>query len=126
MEPKAVIVEEMVPGLRWFYEYEDETPMGERIVVELCRCENTGGSNSLPALWHKHGYTETVLEDWWSIMTYIYDSEGNCYGIYNPQTKTEVDEYLNRRAVIDYDWMLPATEVNREKLLREIERRAFG
>lgn len=118
---RAVKIEEMVPGRRWFYKYEEPTPLGERVVVELCRCENPGGSNSIPALWHKRGYTSTVLDDWWSVQTYAHDSEGNCWGRYNPTVKRE-----GARPVIDFDWLFPATEANREKLLREIERRAFS
>lgn len=120
---KAFKIEEMVPGRRWFYEYEELTPRGERIVVELCRCENPDASDkkTLPYLWHKHGYTPTVLDDWWSVQVYAYDSEGNCWGRYNPTEKHDVP-----RPVIDFDWLLPATDANREKLLREIERRAFA
>lgn len=122
MEPKAYKIEEMVEGGRWFYECEEQTPKGERLVVELCVNENPGGDkSSIPALWHKHGYTPTELSDWWSVQTYVYDAEGNCYGRYNPTIKRE-----EARSVIDFDWMLPATEANREKILREIERRAFG
>lgn len=117
----TVKIEEMAPGLRWFYEYQKPTPRGERIVVELCRCENPGGSNSLPVLWNKNGHTSTVLDDWWGVQVYAYDSEGNCWGRYNPTEKHDVP-----RPVIDFKWMLSATEENREKLLREIERRAFG
>lgn len=121
MTRKAFKIEEVVPGSHLFYEYEELTPKGERLVVEMLRFDNPGGKNSIPVLWRKHGYTSTVLDDWWSVNTYAYDNEGNCYGRYNPTVKRE-----ESRAVTDFDWKLPATEENRERLLREIERRAFG
>ena len=121
MTRKAFKIEEVVPGSHLFYEYEELTPKGERLVVEMLRFDNPGGKNSIPVLRHKHGYTSTVLDDWWSVNTYAYDNEGNCYGRYNPTVKRE-----ESRAVTDFDWKLPATEENRERLLREIERRAFG
>lgn len=67
------------------------------------------------------GYTPTVLDDWWSVQTFAYDIDGNCYGRYNPTVKRE-----GTRAVVDFSWKLSATEGNLEKILREIERRAFG
>lgn len=122
MEKRNVQIEELVPNLRWFYFYEDTTPRDERIIVEFTRCENTGSKSCLPALWYKHGHTPTELPDWWSVRVYVCEAEGDCYGRYNPTDK--LDERINRH-VIDFDWILPATEANREKLLREIERRAF-
>lgn len=121
MTRKAIKIEEVVPGSHLLYTYEELTLKGERLVVELLRFENSGGANSIPARWYKHGYTSTVLDDWWSVQTYAYDDKGNCYRRYNPTVKRE-----GTRAVVDFDWKLSATEENREKILREIERRAFG
>lgn len=121
MTRKAFKVEEVVPGSHLLYTYEELTPKGERLVVELLRFENSGGANSIPARWHKNGYTSTVLCDWWSVQTYAYDTDGNCYMRYNPTVKCE-----GTRAVVDFSWKLSATEENREKILSEIERRAFG
>ena len=89
MTRKAFKIEEVVPGSHLFYEYEELTPKGERLVVEMLRFDNPGGKNSIPVLWRKHGYTSTVLDDWWSVNTYAYDNEGNCYGRYNPTVKRE-------------------------------------
>ena len=106
-----------VPGRRWQYEYDEPTPRGERIAVELRRCD--GGS--LPRLWHKEGRTSRLLKSWWGVTVYAYDEDGRCFGRYNPTAKPGGDGY-----VYDFAWVLEATEENKERLFREIERRAFG
>jgi hypothetical protein len=56
-------------------------------------------------------------ETHWSISTYVTDTEGNCYGRYNPQSKISED---GKRTVLNFDWMFEATEENKEKLLNEV------
>lgn len=51
---------------------------------------------------------------------YATDSAG-CWGRYNPTTKLHES---GKRLVLDFDWMLPATNENRDKILAEIIRRA--
>lgn len=88
----------------------------ETLVIELVECKNPGGKNSLPYLWGKHGYTDRVLETYLSIHTYCTDSEGNCYGRYNPQTKLSED---GKRYIINFDWMFENTEENKQRLIDE-------
>ena len=88
----------------------------ETLTIELSECINPGGKNSLPYLWHKAGYTDKVLNTYLCIHTYCTDSEGNCYGIYNPQTKRSED---GKRNVINFDWMFENTEENKQKLINE-------
>lgn len=104
--------------------FEELNAKGEKIQLELVRCENSGGSNSLPALWKKAGHIDRVLETWWSIDVYATEDEGEgaCWGLYNPQEKEAEDR---KRHVINFDWMLEATEENRQKLIEEVERLAF-
>lgn len=89
---------------------------GETLVIELVECTNSGGKNSLPYLWEKHGYTDRVLETYLSIHTYCTDSEGNCYNRYNPQLKLSED---GKRYVINFDWMFENTEENKQRLINE-------
>lgn len=88
----------------------------ETLIIELSECTNPGGKNSLPYLWYKAGYTNKVLNTYLSIHTYCRDSEGNCYGRYNPQTKRSDD---GKRNVINFNWMFENTEENKQKLIKE-------
>lgn len=88
----------------------------ETLIIELSECINPGGKNSLPYLWYKAGYTNRVLDSYLCIRTYCRDSEGNCYGRYNPQTKRSED---GKRSIINFDWMFENTEENKQKLINE-------
>ena len=91
---------------------------GEKIQAEIIRTENPGGVKSLPYLWKKNGYTKKVLPSYFSVLTYATDRSGNCRGIYNPQI-------IDGENKINFDFMLEATEENRERLISEIYKRAF-
>lgn len=109
---------EQMADARWFYRFIDTNSKGESLVIELSLCEDWKESkNSLPKLWNKNGYINRVLETYWHISTYVRDTEGNCYGRYNPQEKLSEDK---KRMVINFDWMFEATEENREKLINEV------
>ena len=110
---------EQIAEARWFFNFTDTNAKGEKITVELSKCENCDSKNSLPNLWFKHGYTDQILETYWSVETYVTDTEGNCWEQYNPQTKISED---GKRLVINFDWMFEATEENKEKLLNEVYR----
>ena len=110
---------EQMAETRWFYTFTEPNAKGEKLVIELSHCTNSGGSHALPVLWKKNGYIDRVLETYWSIETYVKDTENNSYGRYNPQSKLSED---GKRSVIDFDWMFEATEENKEKLLNEVFR----
>ena len=116
-------IEEMAKGHRWYVIFLEENAKGEKITVEFCKCENPGGKNSLPYLWKKNGWMNRILENWYSVTVFATDKNGSCFGKYNPQTKKTKD---GKRNVINFDWMLEATEENAAKLLNEIEKRAFN
>lgn len=98
---------EQMSEVRWFYSFTDVNEKGERLIIELTKCTNT----SLPELWNKSGYIYRVLKNYWCIQTYVKDTEGNSFGIYNPQHKG---------MGIDFHWMFEATEENRKKLINEV------
>lgn len=108
---KEYTVEQMAET-RWFYTFTEPNAKGETLVIELSKCSNPGGNNALPVLWKKHGFIDRVLETSWSISTYVRDTEGKCYGRYNPQIKPHKCE-------INFDWMFEATEENKVKLIDE-------
>lgn len=75
---------------------------------------------SLPL--EKNGFINRILENWWNIQVYVTDSDGRCRGAYNPTSKLSED---GKRMVINFAWMLEATEENAKKLFDEVERLAF-
>lgn len=119
---KKIKVDEMAKNTRWFVTFEELNSKGEQIIIEFSRCTNPGGKNSLPYLWKKNGFINRILENWWSIQVYVTDSDGRCRGAYNPTSKLSED---GKRMVINFTWMLEATEENAKKLFNEVERLAF-
>lgn len=102
-----------------YWDYPKKNKEGERMVVEVNLCYNDNGKHSLPVLWYKHGYTDRLILNYWSVRTYIYDKEDRCYGRYDFVKKSED----GKRYVIDFDWHFEATVENLEKLLTELLRR---
>ncbi|MBZ9622879.1 hypothetical protein G9F71_008435 [Clostridium sp. FP2] len=117
---KEYTIEQMAES-RWFYTFTDTNEKGEKIIIELDKCEDSSLKNSLPKLWKQNGYVDRVLETYWSIQTYVKDTEGNSFGRYNPQHKLRED---GKGEVIDFEWMFEATEENKEKLNDEVHRLA--
>lgn len=99
----------------------EKNAKGEEIVIEVTRCENPGGKQSLPYIWHKNGYTSYTLPHWWSVDVSATDADGNSRHAYNPQTMKK-----DGRNVVNFDFMLPATTANLITIFDEIIRRAFA
>lgn len=108
-----------VTETKWIYTFIEPNEIGEKIVIEITKCLNLGGKNSIPYLWKKHGYMDRVLESYWYINTCVRDTEGNYFQKYNPQLKKE-----NNQLVIDFDWIFEAIEGNKQKLIDEVFRLA--
>lgn len=115
MENKYTV--EQMAEARWFYTFTDVNEKGEKLIIELQKCEDNSSNKSLPKLWKKGGYIDRVLETYWCIETYVKDTEGNSFGMYNPQHKLSED---GKVMVINFDWMFEATEENKEKLINEV------
>lgn len=120
----------------WWVRFNDPTPKGERLLVEIAICSaDPKDKQCLPYVAKKLGWSDKLLSTWWGVQTYITDAEGNQWGdLYNPTITREVYEYLGDgmepetryRSVQDFDWWLEATEDNAKKILEEIERRAYA
>jgi len=113
MENKYTIRQTAETG--WLYIFTEPNAKGEKMVLEVFKNKDIDSKNSIPKLWHKKGYTNKVLEEYWSIQTYVKDTEGNSFGRYNPQNKPNKCE-------INFDWILEATDENLQKLINEVYR----
>lgn len=109
---------ETMNGTREFYCLKDRNSKCERIEVEFVKIENDHKGHFIN-LWYKKGFIKEQLENYWNVIVYAYDKEGNCYGRYNPQI-------LPHGTKINFDWVLEATQENKERILHEIIKRAYG
>lgn len=109
------------------YKFEGTNSLGESLEIDITLCTDPGGNKSLPALWHKAGYTSKRLLTWWSVTTYVTSTDGCCRHDYNPQTVIKEKIHNNKavgcQPIINFEWLLEATEENKKKLLDEVEKR---
>ena len=117
-------IETVAPN-RFYLTFAERNSRGEQITIGFTACKTHPESRAdLAAAWHRAGSTPAPLASYWSIETYATDEEGFCHGYYNPQHKLGGDAKAPAR-LINFDFMLPATEQSAAKILREVERRAF-
>lgn len=109
--------------------YADTNAKGESLIVNIKKIEcNLKDKRSLMNIWKKAGYISEVLPTYWSIDTYINDTNGNCRRAYDP-TIIDYKQFdskgnvVQSRHIINFEWLLEATEENYEKLMAEVERR---
>ena len=105
-----------------YWDYPTQNKRGERLVVEVNCSYNEETPHSLPVIWYKNGFTDRLILNYFSVNSYVYDKDGNCFGKYD-FTKTSEDV---RRRVIDFDWILEANVENLEKMISEMTRRFNG
>ena len=107
----------------------DTNERGETMLVDIHTCEmDFKHSNSLGYIWKRNGRVDGSFRTWWHIDTYVYDTKGNCFGAYNPQEMTyrgrpDRNGHQTVRPVIDFGWLLEATDENLHRILDEIHRR---
>lgn len=106
-----------IDGCRRFYRSDE----GD-LTVEICEIAHEHDKNGIMTQWVKRGWLPEFIEKTLSVRTYYEDGEGNCWGRYNPQAKTEVNEDGNPYPGTDFDWVLEATPENERRLLEECER----
>lgn len=100
------------------YECEFTNNKGEKIEVWIFKTHHgTKGKSCLMTTWLECGYVEKFMPETWYIETYVYDSVGNCKGLYNPLIKPHNNK-------INFDWVLEATTENLTKIIKEVERLA--
>lgn len=100
---------------REMYEFTDINAKREKLAIEIIKITcDLKNKNAIMNLWKKNGYIENVLLSYWSVQVYVQDSEGNCFGCYNP---TIIFGKIN------FEWLLEATENNKQKLINEVYKR---
>lgn len=116
---KTYTVEEVAQGCRWFLNVNTKNKKGERLVIELTRCTcDTSSKNAITRRWEAAGFIPRAYESYWSVETYCYDPEGNCWGRYNPQITYNQEE---KHACIDFRYLLDgATDENAAALVLEV------
>ena len=113
---KNFTLAESYNNCRFLYNCNQKNAKGETLQVEISLNNNCTGKHSLPALWKKAGYIDHVLKSYICVDTYVTDSKGDCWGLYNPTV-------LENKCAICFDWMFEANAANVEKLLSETFRR---
>lgn len=110
--------------VKYTIKFEKKEHEQEDVLLVIERCPN----GCMP-LWVKNKIFKKPFA-WWHITTYAYDKDGYCWGRYNPQEKPEIKrdnkgKIIMNHDVVDFDWVLPATEENRQKIIAEVSRLAF-
>lgn len=105
----------------YYFKFRNLNKKGEVITIELSLSTSDGGKKSLPYLWKKFGYINHILTNWWSLTVFANNpKDGITHSKYNPQVT-----YANT-PVLNFDWVLEATEENAIKIMDEIVIRAFA
>ena len=109
--------------------FNEKNKRNELIQVEMNKHEVTDSKYELMYLWVKNGYLQSPLESYWNVKVYATDDKDNCREKYNPCIKREIGRDAKgnitlNHFVVNFDWLLEATEENKQKILREINRRA--
>ena len=94
--------------------------------VETC----PGKSYDLMTAWVKAGYMKELLPSYWTVTVEVDDDgltwNGNKFGYGFAKDYKRYDnkgKLIESRYVIDFDWILEATEENKQVLLNEIKQR---
>lgn len=98
---------------RELYTFEEKNHKGEKIQVEFIK-----SSGSLAQIWFEKGYTDKLLDTYWSVDVFATQENGLCLGKYNPTIKRNTYK-------LNFKWVLEATEENKQKILNEIIKRAY-
>lgn len=125
MKKKYTLTKEITSGGHGtLYTVHEPNAKGETIQFEIYHCHVVNAEkrrNCLPYIWYKKGYTDRIISDYLTVHTYVIDTEGACWGRYNPTTKLADDD--KTRSVIDFEWLFEDTSENEERLVNEVMRR---
>jgi hypothetical protein len=94
-------IQETDYGVTWINVLQKNS-RGETIKICITECKNRGGKHALPVLWYQAGYTKKIFKTYLCVDTYVYDSEGECRGDYNPTV-------LPSGIALDFTWLFENT-----------------
>lgn len=114
-----MLIKEESTATREFYTFTEPNLKGEVVQFYICKVEfNVKNKNSLPHIWYKAGMTDKILPSYWAIQVYVTNKDNLCYGRYNPT--------INRdECKLNFEWVLEATEENKQKLIDKITELSF-
>ena len=93
---------------------------GGVLVIEIRTSKaDRRSKHDLMNLWVKNGHLPEFIPERLHVDTYFYDEDGRCWGYYNPTEKRG-----GAGRVLDFDWMLPATPENEQRIVAECLRMA--
>lgn len=98
-------IQETDYGVTWINVLQ-KNPRGETMKICITECKNHGGKHALPVLWYQVGYTKKIFKTYLCVDTYVYDSEGECRGDYNPTV-------LPSGIALDFTWLFENTPDNK-------------
>lgn len=107
---------------RAFYDLNETNKNGESLTIELTEVRFNEKAE-LPKLWKQHGFTKYLITNYIDVQCYVTDRNGCCRQAYNPTVKLSEDK---ERHLINFNYMLPISEKNKNELLNEVYKRFIG
>lgn len=124
---KYIEKQDSIVKTRRDYNFVKPNRKGEILQVVINDSYDNSSSHSLPKLWRDAGKTKKRLKSYLTVQTYATDKTGLCQQKYNPTIKKETikdndGNIIISHFVINFDWLLEATDTNRQKIMDEITR----
>ena len=103
---------EQLAQTRWYYY------VNNNFIIEVSICEhNLSNPNDLMNIWKKCGFIDEVKDTHINIKTFYTNEKGECIGRYNITLRRK-----GTRQVINFDYLLDATDKNIKLLVAECVR----
>lgn len=108
----AIMMEYKSIGDNW-YEVLGSNAKQETMIFSISNyvTDNLKDKKDIHVIWHKHGKTKKLMKSHICLHTYVRDSEGNCFGLYNPTIRND--------GQINFRWVLEDTPENEKKIIDE-------
>jgi hypothetical protein len=108
----AIMMEYKSRGDNW-YEVLGSNAKQETMIFSISNyvTDNLKDKKDIHVIWHKHGKTKKLMKSHICLHTYVRDSEGNCFGLYNPTIRND--------GQINFRWVLEDTPENEKKIIDE-------